>query len=165
MLKQHRKLKTFDKTAKINTEERTSKFLYWTEISNNVNVCFSVDSGTLGKQTRTPGCAQQLVLAINHLPGCAQNSALFSDACTWRHNGEQTDKTTRERAACRCAPECNFLADDRSTVRRSNTAYQQHACRRRRLTTVTRNKLVISFAQQRCKLCGRRLARRTPQCS
>ena len=34
MLKQHRKLKTFGKTAKINIEERTSKFLYWTEVNN-----------------------------------------------------------------------------------------------------------------------------------
>jgi len=36
MLKQHIKLTTFSKTAKINFEERTQKFLYRIEV-NNVN--------------------------------------------------------------------------------------------------------------------------------
>ena len=34
MLKQHRNLITFGKTAKINIEERTTIFLYLTEVNN-----------------------------------------------------------------------------------------------------------------------------------
>lgn len=92
-----------------------------------------------------------------------QHEVVVSDPCIRRHNGEQTDgivETTKERCRTRDAPECNFLSDDRSPVRRTDS-YQEHACRQRRLTTVTHNKLVISFAQQPCKLRGRPTRART----
>jgi len=50
MLKQHRKLKTFGKTAKINTEERTSTFLYWIEVNNVSWKCIPYIYYTLAKQ-------------------------------------------------------------------------------------------------------------------
>ena len=50
MLKQYRKLITFGKTAKINIEERTSKFLYRTEVNNVSWKCIPYIYYTLAKK-------------------------------------------------------------------------------------------------------------------
>jgi len=51
MLEPHRKFRTFGKTAKINIEERTPKFLYRTKVNNVSRKCIPYIYYTLIKKS------------------------------------------------------------------------------------------------------------------
>ena len=73
MLKQHRKLIIFGKTAKINIEERTPKFLYRTEVNNVSGKCIPYIYYTLAKKW---------VLVVVENVACT----IYTDGRGWRCN-------------------------------------------------------------------------------